>query len=181
MPPINLIDDNIDVLSSSLAILGDLSDDNYQKSMSPYFSASIGKHMRHILDHYLRFFDGLDGREIDYDNRARDEQIETDLNYCLNTIGTINQRLEQLKSELEATPKFTDQPLQIKLCTSTTGTDTRSIASSLERELIFVHGHTTHHYAIIAAMLKMLEVPVNADFGVAPSTLVYEQGLECAP
>ena len=51
----------------------------------------------------------------------------------------------------------------------------------MERELIFLHGHTTHHYAIIAVILKMLELPVSADFGIAPSTLVYEEQMECAP
>jgi hypothetical protein len=33
--------------------------------------------------------------------------------------------------------------------------------------------HAIHHYALIAVMCGMLEVPVPAGFGVAPSTLKY--------
>ena len=182
MPPVNLIDDNIDVLTSSLAILGDLSNEDYQKSFAPYFAASIGKHMRHILDHYLRLIEGLESGCIDYDDRARDERIETDTAYAAETIRSINQALNGIKVKLESVQGFAKQAVDVNLCTSASASrdDGDAIASSVERELVFVHGHTTHHYAIIAAILKMLEVPVSADFGVAPSTLVYEKGLECA-
>jgi hypothetical protein len=52
--------------------------------------------------------------------------------------------------------------------------------TSVGRELQFLVSHTVHHYAVIAAMLRPQGVEPGADFGVAPSTLVYEQGSACA-
>lgn len=181
MPPLNVVDDNIEVLETGLAILQGLSNQNYSQAFEPYYSASAGKHMRHILDHYTRFFDGLASGQIQYDARDRDPRIETDRQFAIATILTTRDRLDALKERLGQDRQLAGQPLTVRLCTSTAAPRARDVATSLERELIFLHGHTTHHYAIIAALLKMLEVPVSADFGIAPSTLVYEEQLECAP
>jgi hypothetical protein len=48
-----------------------------------------------------------------------------------------------------------------------------SIGSTVGRELMYAVAHAIHHYALIAVMCGMLEVPVPAGFGVAPSTLKY--------
>ena len=45
--------------------------------------------------------------------------------------------------------------------------------STLARETEFVHSHTVHHYALIAAKLKSVGIEVPDEFGVAPSTLRY--------
>ena len=181
MPPISVIDDNIEILETGLAILESLSNPDYNQAFEPWFSASTGKHIRHILDHYLRFFDGLPTGRIDYDGRARDARIETDRPFAVATIRGIQDQLCTLKETLNQANDLAQQPLTVRLCTSTAEPRAKDVASSLERELIFLHGHTTHHYAIIAVILKMLEFPVSADFGVAPSTLVYEEQMECAP
>ena len=40
---------------------------------------------------------------------------------------------------------------------------------------MYAVAHAIHHYALIAVMCGMLEVPVPAGFGVAPSTLKYHE------
>ncbi len=181
MPLISVVDDNIEVLETGLAIVQGLSNLNYTRAFEPCFVASAGKHMRHILDHYTRFFDGLASGQIFYDARDRDPRIETDRQFAVATIRATRDRLATLKKRLGEDRQLAKQPLTARLCTSTAAPRARDVPTSLERELIFLHGHTTHHYAIIAALLKMLELPVSADFGIAPSTLVYEEQLECAP
>ena len=58
----------------------------------------------------------------------------------------------------------------------------REGASSLGRELLFLASHTVHHYALIAVLVRLWGVAPDDDFGVAPSTLAYEQGAAaCAP
>ena len=45
--------------------------------------------------------------------------------------------------------------------------------SSLARELQFLTSHTIHHFAVIALILRAMDVEVDREFGVAPSTLRY--------
>jgi len=45
--------------------------------------------------------------------------------------------------------------------------------SSVIREMEFVHSHTVHHHALIAAKLAGLGVSMKEQFGVSQSTLAY--------
>ena len=45
------------------------------------------------------------------------------------------------------------------------------MSSSLARELQMLSSHTIHHFALIAMTLRAHGVELDADFGVAPSTL----------
>lgn len=177
MLPENIIADNIEALNTGAAILDHLTYDQYNHIPEPYFTASIGKHFRHILDHYLSFLKGLSAQHIYYDHRERDSRIETDCKYAVSISQEIVERLTALKSET-ASPNGS---LEVSLCTSVTNTGNNAVTTSIERELVFLHGHTTHHFAIIAGMLKLSELPVTSEFGVAPSTLIYEEQSQCAP
>jgi len=42
------------------------------------------------------------------------------------------------------------------------------------RELMTLSSHTIHHFALIATTLRGHGVQVDANFGVAPSTLSYQ-------
>ncbi len=172
----NIIDDNIEALHAGTCVLQQVTPEQFTEVSQPYFSASAGKHFRHILDHYLSFFDGLSELRIEYDLRARELRVEQDKDYSLQLIQSIISQLNQLKSLT-----ITDSPLQVLLTTSTDTTKPSAVPSSIARELVFLQGHTTHHFAIIAGILKLLDVPVSDSFGVAPSTLMYERGITCAP
>lgn len=179
----DIIKNNIETLQSGADIFNDLSDAQYTHTQVPYFSASIGKHFRHILDHYFCFFGGLKVGKIDYDQRQRDIAIETQR---LHTLGKVQQLIDDLKALAERfVIPATDQadntyPLDVIISTSATTPSTCPVKSSLARELIFLQGHTTHHYAIISTQLKFLEFPVDANFGLAASTQIYNQQTSCA-
>lgn len=174
----SIIEANITALESGTAILRQLSDNQYNRITSPYFSASVGKHFRHILDHYLSFVSGLAGNHINYDARARNTRIENNLSYALDVIEDIKRALKNLEHKTAA---HMDQSntVQVTLCTSVAG-QTTPVTSSVYRELVFLQGHTTHHYAIIAAILRFADVEVDQAFGIAPSTLKYEAQTRCA-
>jgi hypothetical protein len=58
---------------------------------------------------------------------------------------------------------------------STIGDDAEEWApTSFRRELDALLGHTVHHYAMIAAMLRHHGRAPDRSFGIAPSTLRYE-------
>lgn len=179
----DIIKNNIETLQSGAVIFNDLSDAQYTHTHTPYFNASIGKHFRHVLDHYFCFFSGLEAGEVDYDQRQRNTEIETQR---LHTLKKIQQLVEDLKNLAArvSTPNTnqTDNThsLSVILSTSASVTTSSPVKSSLARELIFLQEHTTHHYAIIKTQLKILEFPVDDDFGVAASTQIYNQQALCA-
>ena len=171
----DIINNNIATLRSSSAIFDDLSDDQYNQVITPYFSASIGKHFRHILDHYFCFLVGLKKGHIHYDQRQRDTAVETQRTYTLN-------KLNKLITDLKALTTQSDNAIKVSLSSSPEKPCAAPASSSLARELIFLQGHTTHHYAIISAQLKFMELPVDENFGVAASTQLYnKQQRTCAP
>lgn len=180
----DIIKNNIETLQSGAVIFNGLSDEQYTHTQAPYFSASIGKHFRHILDHYFCFFSGLQSGKINYDQRQRDAKIETQR---LHTLGEIQHLIEDLKKLAEhysgiATDHVDSvHPLNVILSTSPITLSTYPAESSLARELVFLQGHTTHHYAIISTQLKFLEFPIDENFGVAASTQIYNQQTLCAP
>ena len=50
-------------------------------------------------------------------------------------------------------------------------------SSTIGRELVFLHSHTTHHFALIAFLLRAQGVTVPADFGLNPATVKHAREL----
>src|SRR5436309_15198652 len=67
------------VLNQGKALLANTEASNYSLKLGEPFKASIGQHYRHVLDHFLCFFGGLESGIIDYDHRGRSRELESDL------------------------------------------------------------------------------------------------------
>lgn len=160
--------DNVVYLLQALDLLAELDDDDYVRCLTPMFENPIGAHLRHVVDHYSCFLDGLANGRIDYDNRSRDPAIETDRALAAEAIRAIIQQLESI------TDVNSNRDLQVRIdCGG--GPQEAEIWSqtSIERELQFLVSHTVHHYALVAVMLRLEDRSPAADFGVSPSTLQY--------
>lgn len=166
----NLIDSNLSALDSISALLSSLASDRFTQVQRPYFESSLGKHVRHILDHYLCFLRDLNEGLIDYDQRMRDCQLETDRDYALTVVGRIKKGLDTLRAE-----QVISRPLRVLMCNDVDVPNGEVTPSTLGRELQFLQGHSVHHFAIMAVMLRISGDKVVQDFGVAPSTLVHEK------
>jgi uncharacterized damage-inducible protein DinB len=164
-----LIDSNVKTLLSAQRLLNTLPNDFYAQAQQPYFEASLGKHLRHILDHYLCFRRDYSKGLIDYDQRSRQCQLEVDKDYALASIKEIIEFLDGLKQEASA-----EQPLQVLMCNDECVPDGEITQSSLGREMQFLQGHSVHHFALMATMLRIAGHSVDEHFGVAPSTIVHE-------
>lgn len=175
MPTQKIIANNIRAIRSGIALLASMTHTEYNCITEPYFSASTGKHYRHILDHYTSLIEGLSSNRIDYDLRNRDSRLETDLPTAIKYSEEIIAQLETLAGKLKNNPDLPESSLQVSQCTSVEDSATQPVESSLERELTFIHSHTTHHFSIIGAILKLQNHAIDADFGVAPSTLIYQE------
>lgn len=126
--------------------------------------ASIGQHVRHTLEFYLRLFQ--DGTEVNYDNRKRDILIESASNHAVVVIDEIIQSLHGLNQDFVITLKADFPSVSVQSV---------SVSSSLSRELLYVLEHAIHHMALIRILIKdedfSFELPDS--FGVAYSTLAY--------
>jgi uncharacterized damage-inducible protein DinB len=148
-------------------LLAALTPEQYRRSPSGHFKSSVGMHLRHSLDHFGAFFDGLLLRRIDYESRQRDTDIEQQPEVALRAIRAYIDQLEALRSEPGV-------ELEVREENDSKSTELVWLPSSMARELQFLLGHTVHHNALIAMVVDGLGVPIPADFGVAPSTLRYE-------
>ena len=156
-----------DVLRQGESLLNSLSDEDYTRKLPAVFGSAIGEHYRHCLDHFQSLLHGLDADEINYDHRERNPLIENDRNFALTETHRI------LRGFASISAPFLDCPINVRTKVNYELDAASSIGSTVGRELMYAVAHAIHHYALIAVMCGMLEVPVPAGFGVAPSTLKY--------
>jgi len=169
-----LIQDNVDCLLQGIELLGRLDPAEYCRREPRCFESTVGGHMRHNIDHYQSLIDGANEQVIDYDARLRDPRVESEPAYAAERLEAIAEGLRGL------TRLDVDAPVQVKMDSGSEAEDTCWSASTLRRELQFLLSHTIHHYALIAVICSLRGVETDPAFGVAPSTLRYQQGKSCA-
>ncbi len=158
----SVIDANIQALKEGAELLLMLDSEQYDSDLKPAFQATIGAHYRHLLEHYCCLFTQIAKGVFCYDKRERDEQLESDREYALRSIADILGQLEAIDVTLFSQQyHIVDHQLAGPL------------ATSLQRELLFLQSHTVHHFAIIAAMARGLGLQPMRDFGVAIATIKY--------
>src|SRR5215831_7654365 len=122
--------------------------------------------MRHVLEFYECFLNGLGKGRIDYDSRKRNHILEKSRSAAVETAQRLICELEQAR-DLPG-----DCFLSVRMEDSE---DEVWLASSFARELQSLASHTIHHFALIAMTLRLHGVNVDPDFGVSPSTLSYRK------
>lgn len=170
-----LIETNVQWLQQAMRLLTRITDDDYRRSPAAFHPHRVGGHIRHILEFYQCFLDGLESSHINYDARQRNASIENSRAVAMETIRSVIHRLEI--NELIRT----DSILWVRMedCDHCEAED-RFLTSSPGRELQVLSSHTIHHFALIAMTLAAINVAVDLDFGVAPSTLRYRARVEAA-
>src|SRR5438477_8301087 len=98
-----LIDQNVTWLRQAILLLDRMDDRTYLESPPSLAPHRVGGHLRHILEFYECFLDGLETSHIDYDSRKRDETVEIRRDVALDRIQSIIYRLERA-SELRSDP-----------------------------------------------------------------------------
>jgi hypothetical protein len=156
-----------DVLRQGESLLNSTNDEDYTRKLPTVFGSTIGGHYRHCLDHFKSLLVGLDAGEIDYDDRERNSWIENDCMFALAETRRILRALESIP------PRFLDCPINVRSKINYEVDDAALIGSTVGREFMYAVAHAIHHYALIAVICGLLDVPVPAGFGVAPSTLKY--------
>jgi hypothetical protein len=159
----SLIDANIRSLRQVLELLERIDERTYGEPPPGFVPHRVGGHLRHILEFYECFLDGIEPRAVDYDARRRDASIEKSPRAAMA-------RIREIIARLENTPALRDDCVLRIRVEEAPGA---FVVSSAGRELQVLSSHTIHHFALIAVTLRAHGVDVDRDFGMAPSTLRY--------
>jgi uncharacterized damage-inducible protein DinB len=146
-----------------------ISGTQYATNLPILSNNSIGKHIRHIVEFYQYLLNSYHQEQsvVDYDERPRNQQTETDKQYAA-------QQIRQLIGRLAATTDNKEMFLNFTLNESG---GKQTLNTTFYRELAYNLEHTVHHLAIIkmAMMAHFPEIAVNKNFGVAYSTVQHQQ------
>ena len=165
-----------EVLAQGLEVIERLPEELYAKVPSELAHNGAGSHFRHVHDYYRCFLRDVETGRIDYDQRVRDERFEQDPVYAAEQLALTIQRLSELSADLA------DREVEVRTDVEP-GDPNPWSRSTVDRELRFLVGHTIHHYALIAMILKVQGFICGDEFGVAPSTLQHwaAESIEAKP
>lgn len=137
---------------------------DYNKPSSVLFGASLGQHVRHILEFYSCLFEQYPSGEVCYDLRERDMTLENSPQAAMELMDALMEKLNQ---------NPIDFPLLLVSNFSAIDEDRHAVETSFHRELAYCLEHSIHHQALIKVGLLGLNQLhlVGEDFGVAPSTI----------
>jgi uncharacterized damage-inducible protein DinB len=141
-----------------------IDDDDYVFRPPGRLSGSVGAHVRHVIDHARAVVDHDAPAALSYDCRTRQTPVEERRSLGMALLRRAAERVAELGARSAG-----DLSLEVQIARD--GPTVR-VASSLERELIFVLQHTIHHQAIVALVLAARSCPVPPGFGYAPATPV---------
>jgi len=153
------------VLDQMLFVLDQIKKEDYSRII-PSLSASVGQHVRHILEFYICLFDGIQSGTVNYDQRNRDSHIENDKVYAINLISEIKEKINIVVENVEIT-------LSIRY--GEISDSSIDIETNFKRELAYNIEHSIHHLAIIKSVFreKYDYVSLPDNFGIASSTVRY--------
>nr|WP_317616761.1 DinB family protein [Elizabethkingia anophelis] len=142
-----------------------MSQKQYNTKSEVLTQASIGQHVRHIVEFYQCLFSAEHTKEVNYDVRQRDLKLETDINFASQTIEGLVKFLSKPKEDFFVT--------FIADYSTSDGQAPLTFQTTFYRELAYNLEHSIHHQALIkVAIAEMNLCPLIADtFGYAPSTI----------
>jgi hypothetical protein len=146
-------------------LLAQLSNADYVLPCPSLSNATIGEHIRHIIEMFECLEEQYDSGFVNYDSRKRDYQIETNIDFA--------------KTKIELLLANINKPNKKLLLMQQLDGDSLEIESNYSRELLYNLEHCIHHQALIkVAVLQNANIKIEANFGVARSTIEYRK--QCA-
>ena len=131
---------------------------------------SVGPHLRHCIDHLRLLLDGWRSGSVDYDARPRDPRLERDPRAVSDALDAIAVALAAIREG--------DLPGRLTVTQSAApGRPPVSTPSRLDRELVFLSGHTVHHIAIMVLAARGAGVEIPSRLAVAYSTEANRESL----
>jgi hypothetical protein len=150
------------ILNQLSTLIHQLDADLYARPLPIFNGSSIGGHTRHIIEFFDCLLVGIPDGVVNYDDRKRDLQIQTNRDYALEVLRRTHASIECFDRP--------DGPLALD---ARYGTLLIRNATSIDRELAYMIEHAIHHFALIriGVQTEAPEVRIEPDFGVAFSTI----------
>lgn len=146
-------------------LLEQLTNDDYSQPCLALSNSSIGEHTRHSIEMFQCLEFQYESGVVNYDNRQRDKKIEIDTNFAIDALKTVIENLNKPNKKIVLHQIIDGEELNIE--------------SNYDRELLYNLEHCIHHQALIkVAVLQNKNINIDADFGVARSTIEYRK--QCA-
>ncbi|PIF31521.1 hypothetical protein CLU81_2014 [Flavobacterium sp. 9] len=149
-------------LEELISLLDQLSDQDYAQSCEALSNATIGEHVRHILEMYQCLENGYESGILNYDNRERNLRLQTETEFAKQFITEIKMGLKSENKIIYLEQEIDGLAIRIQ--------------SNYYRELLYNLEHCIHHQALIkVVVLQLNNISVNENFGVARSTIEYRK------
>jgi hypothetical protein len=146
-----------------------LDDAVYIADSRRFSGSSIGKHVRHTLDHFSLLLVGhARGDPIRYDHRSRGVPVERERAAATEAIEHVRRLIGSL------TPSHLRESITIRVMPDASGAEL-DIRSTLARELAFASHHAVHHFAIMKSIAEEHGFSFPDDYAQAPSTISHER------
>ncbi|KAG2220250.1 hypothetical protein INT45_008791 [Circinella minor] len=160
-------------------------DDAYTRPSIVMPGGTIGKHIRHVYDHFsllLASNPELNQQQhheddiwtIDFDARSRDQPMERDRREATYCFRDMQNKFKDIENKIPL-----NTPVRLAATIDPSSNIPRAtFNSSYDRELWYCCMHAIHHYAAIKAICIENNIPVTSSFGMAPSTTQHLQHLQ---
>lgn len=164
-----VLKDSIDEIFDQLcSVLLKLTNEQYSLQSKALFNASIGQHVRHIIELFLCLDNGYKTGVINYEKRERNPALETDRILAVEKLSLISNSIARK-----------DQVLLLEANYREHTENTFFVSTNYWREIIYNLEHTVHHMALIrVALNELTDIVVPQEFGVAASTIRHQK--KCA-
>lgn len=153
-------------LEQGIHFLDSLSHSQY---MDPPASGQspVGRHFRHIIDHFLAIKSALPQGIVNYDQRHRGTEVERNKRLAIETLQSLQRWLSEMDDSTLSQSVVVISDIGIGECCQV------SVQSTVGRELMFACSHAIHHYALIKPLTDNQCQP--SDFGLAPATASFQR------
>ena len=154
----------LEVLDQLYNVIGQVEKSKYQLPIPRLGHSTLGEHIRHTLEFLICLKEGTLLGKINYDNRRRDQSLETNPEIALETIKIIKEYIYELREDL---------PLKLEVDYGYENANVQIIETNLSRELAYNIEHAVHHMAILKIGLAEIasEIILPDGFGIAVSTM----------
>ncbi|MBI2284500.1 MAG: DinB family protein [Bacteroidetes bacterium] len=144
-----------------------LRDQQYCQKIDTLSGASIGQHVRHVVEMFVCLQDGYISGIVNYEKRKRDIVIETSQEMAISIMHHINVSLHVKNKQLILEAGFDENTFELN-----------RIPTNYFREIAYNLEHAIHHMALIKIGIREVSnIGLPNNYGVASSTIKYRNRL----
>ena len=148
-----------------LDVLENLSDHQYSIPVDLLSGATIGQHIRHIVEFFQELDKGYENGTVNYDRRSRSLLLEVSRSLAIRQLSEMSLSVDRPEKDLALMAHLTAgnaEPVVIQ--------------TNYSRELLYNMEHIVHHMALLRIGITVVtKISLPPQFGVAASTLQYRQ------